>query len=60
MKLTKRITSLILTLVMLVSLACTGAWTPHVHAEEEQPLDDLRIVHVNPLYADTVTEDDLA
>ena len=59
MKLTKRITSLILTLVMLISLACTGAWTPHVHAEEEIPLDDLRIVHVNPLYADTITENDL-
>ena len=59
MNLTKRIISHILALVMLISLACTGVWTPHVHAEEEQPLDDLRIVHVNPLYADTVTEDDL-
>ena len=59
MKLTKRITSLILTLVMLVSLACTGVWTPHVHAEEQVPLDDLQIVHINPLYADTTTEDDL-
>ena len=59
MKATKRITSLVLTLIMLFSLACTGVWTPHAHAEEAMPLDDLQIVHVNPLYADVYTEDDL-
>ena len=59
MNVTKRITSLVLTLVMLFSLACTGVWTPHVHAEEPTALDDLKIVHVNPLYADTITEADL-
>ena len=60
MKLAKRITSLLLSLVLLVSLACTGAWVPHVHAESETvALDDLQIIHVNPLYADTVSQDDL-
>lgn len=59
MNVTKRITSLVLTLVMLFSLACTGVWTPHVHAEEPTALDDLKIVHVNPLYADIITEADL-
>ena len=60
MKLARRITSLVLTLVILMTLALTGAWTPHVHAEEITALEDLQIVHVNPLYADTITEADLA
>ena len=58
MKTTKRITALVLALVMLFTLAAPGAWTVHVHATEID-LEDLHIVQINPLYADVITEDDL-
>lgn len=60
MKLTKRITALVLSLVMLVTLVPKGIWPAHVHAAEEPSLlEDLHIVYINPLYADIITEDDL-
>ena len=59
MKQTKRITSLVLSLVMLMTLAMSGVWTPHVHAEENTILEDFQVVYINPLYADVITEADL-
>lgn len=59
MKTTKRLTALVLALVMLLSLAAPGTWATHVHAAETKEYGDLECVHINPLYEDIITEDDL-
>ena len=59
MKLSKRITALVLSLVMLTTLALSGGWPTHVHAVGNTLLEDLHVVYINPLYADSVTEEDL-
>ena len=54
----KRMTALILAMIMLFSLAAPGMWTTHVHAAENNRFHT-EMTRINPLYEDVITEDDL-
>ena len=58
MNTSKRLTALVLTLGMLLSMAALGSRVTTVHAAEVQPIH-LEVTRTNPLYGGQTTETDL-
>ena len=59
MKKIRRLTALFLTLATVITLISPSAWGMKAHASELHTLEDLHVVHINPLFDDVVTEADL-